>query len=116
MPKRESVPKISVITPVKNSVATLEKTIQSLINQNYPHLEYIVIDGGSTDGTVDIIKKYEKYISYWQSEPDESNVVAHIKGLEKANGEIVNFLNADDFYEPEILIKAGKAFQDEPDL
>jgi glycosyltransferase involved in cell wall biosynthesis len=116
MQKQNSFPKISVITPVKNAVNTIEKAIKSLIEQNYPNLEYIIIDGDSTDGTLDIIKKYEKYINYWQSTNDENNVTAYIAGIAKASGEIINFLNADDFYEPEILLKIGEIFKNEPDL
>lgn len=109
-------PKITIITPVKNSAKTLEKSIKSLLQQNYPNLEYIIMDGGSTDGTLDVIKKYEKNITYWQSKNDGSNVVAHIEGIKKASGEIVSFLNADDFYEPEILRKAGADFAEDSSL
>ena len=64
-------PKISIVTPVFNQVKYLEETIQSILSQGYPNLEYIIIDGGSTDGTVDIIKKYESQLAYWVSEPDK---------------------------------------------
>ncbi len=112
----ENFPKITIITPVKNAAATLEKAIKSLIDQNYPNLEYIVMDGASTDGTLDVIKKYEKYISYWQSSDDGSNVVAHVEGIKKASGEIIAFLNADDFYEAETLKKVAQEFAEDPDL
>jgi len=110
------LPKITIVTPVKNSVNTLEKAIKSLVAQNYPNLEYIVLDGGSNDGTVEIIKKYEKYINYWKSKKDKGPVDGYIDGIKKASHDIIAFLNADDFYEPEILLKAGKEFADNPDL
>lgn len=109
-------PKISVITPVKNGAATLEKTIQSLLDQDYPNLEYIVIDGASTDGTLDIIKKYQEHITYSESEDDGNNVIAHIKGIKKATGDLVAFLNADDFYEPGILEKIAETYQKDQTL
>ncbi len=103
-------PKISIITPVRNNVKTLEKTIQSVIAQNYPNLEYIVIDGASNDGSVDIIKKYEKNISYWHSIADEGAVDATIKGIKIATGEIIAFINGDDFYENNTLLTVAKEF------
>lgn len=111
-----NLPKISIITPVKNSVGSLEKAIKSLLDQNYPNLEYIVIDGSSTDGTLDIIKKYRNHISHFESEDDNSNVVAYIKGIKRATGEIIGLFNADDFYEKETLKKVGETFRDNPDL
>jgi glycosyltransferase involved in cell wall biosynthesis len=111
-----SFPKITIITPVKNAAKTLEKSIQSLLQQNYPNLEYIVIDGASTDGTLDVIKKYEKNITHFESEDDGNNVIAHIKGIKKASGDIIAFLNADDFYEPGVLNEVAKAFIENKDL
>ncbi|NBV06470.1 MAG: glycosyltransferase [Proteobacteria bacterium] len=116
MISNKNFPKITIITPVKNAVTTLEKAIESLIRQNYPNLEYIIIDGASTDGTLDIIKKYENNISYWQSSDDGSNIIAHNEGIKKASGEIIAFLNADDFYEAETLKKVGEAFKENPEL
>lgn len=113
---QKSFPKITVITPVKNGAATLEKAIKSLLTQNYPNLEYIVIDGASTDGTLDIIKKYEKNIDYWQSSNDGGSVIAHIEGIKKANGEIIAFLNSDDFYEPGIFEKVAETFVQNPEI
>ncbi len=104
-------PKISIITPSYNQGQFIEETILSVINQNYPDLEYIIIDGGSTDNTLDIIKKYEKYITYWISEPDSGQSDAINKGLKIASGEIVNWLNSDDYYEPNILTKVAKEFE-----
>lgn len=114
--ERLNLPKITIVTPVKNSVNSLEKAIQSLVAQNYPNLEYIVLDGGSKDGTLDIIKKYENFISHWESKNDNGNVVAYIEGIKKANSEIIAFLNADDFYEPNTLLKAGQEFAQNPEL
>lgn len=115
-PSHKSLPKITIVTPVKNSVLTLEKAIKSLISQNYPNLEYIVLDGGSTDGTLDIIEKYKNFINYSDSKDDGGNVMAYIEGIKKANADIIGFLNADDFYEPDILVKAGEEFANNPNL
>lgn len=105
------LPAITIITPVKNSVKTLEKAILSLVSQNYPNLEYIIIDGKSTDGTLEIIKKNQKYIDYWISEEDQSSADAYIKGIKKASNDIIAFLNADDFYEKDTLLKVGEEFR-----
>ena len=96
-------PKISVITVVYNGEKHLEATIKSIINQTYDNIEYIIIDGGSTDGTIDIINKYDKQISYWSSEPDKGIYDAMNKGLAKATGDYVAFMNADDWYELDAL-------------
>jgi glycosyltransferase involved in cell wall biosynthesis len=97
-------PLISIITVVYNGVSTLEQTILSVINQTYKNIEYIIIDGGSTDGTVDIIKKYEKHLAYWVSEPDKGIYDAMNKGIEKATGEWINFMNSGDwFYSKSVL-------------
>lgn len=114
--KNCSLPKITIVTPVKNSVNTLEKAIKSVIRQNYPNLEYIILDGGSTDGTLEIIKKYENFITHWESKNDGGNVMAYIEGIKKATGEIIGFLNADDFYEDDVLNKVGEEFAKNPDL
>lgn len=103
-------PKITIITPSYNQGHFIEQTIQSVLNQKYPNLEYFVIDGGSTDNTVDIIKKYEKDITYWVSEKDKGQSHAINKGLDKASGEIINWLNSDDYYEPHSLFKVATAF------
>jgi len=93
-------PRISIITPSYNQNRYIERTIQSVIEQDYPNLEYIIIDGGSTDNTIDIIKKYEKYISRWISEKDNGQAHAINKGLTLATGEIIAYLNSDDIYLP----------------
>jgi len=104
--------KITLITVCYNSVDTIGDCIRSVINQNYPDLEYIIIDGASTDGTVDIIKQYEKTISYWVSEKDSGIYNAMNKGLQKAAGDIVGFINADDFFaSDDILSKISDALK-----
>lgn len=109
-------PKISVITICYNSVNTLEKTILSVINQNYDNLEYIVIDGGSKDGTVDIIKKYQNNIAYWVSEPDKGISDAFNKGIAAATGEIIGIVNSDDQYLPEALRTIAENYDEEIDV
>lgn len=105
-------PKITVITPSFNSGKFIEQTMDSVLSQAYPNLEYIVIDGGSNDGTVDIIKKYGKHLAYWVSESDKGQSQAINKGLKRASGDIINWLNSDDYYEPGTLSQVAKAFQD----
>jgi glycosyltransferase involved in cell wall biosynthesis len=99
-------PLISIITVVYNGVATLEQTILSIINQTYKNIEYIIIDGGSTDGTIDIIKKYEKHLAYWISEPDKGIYYAMNKGIDKATGEWINFMNSGDWFYNENVISS----------
>lgn len=103
-------PKITIITPSYNQGHFIEQTILSVIEQQYPNLEYFIIDGGSTDNTVDIIKKYEEHITYWVSEKDKGQSHAINKGLDKATGQIINWLNSDDYYEPHALFKVATAF------
>jgi glycosyltransferase involved in cell wall biosynthesis len=95
----KELPLITVITVVYNGAKYLEQTIQSVINQTYPNVEYIIIDGGSTDGTLDIIRKYEDYIDYWVSEPDKGIYDAMNKGIRCSLGQWIGFLGSDDFYE-----------------
>lgn len=104
-------PKISIVTPSYNQEAFLERTILSVINQNYPNLEYIIIDGASTDGSIEIIKKYERYLSYWLSEKDSGQSEAINKGFNKATGEIIAYLNSDDIYLPGTLNLISELFQ-----
>ncbi|MDP4201571.1 MAG: glycosyltransferase family 2 protein [Bacteroidota bacterium] len=92
------VPKISIITAVYNAQKDIEKTIRSVINQSYLNIEYIIIDGGSTDGTLDIIKKYDPKISHWVSESDNGVFDAMNKGIQYATGDWINFMNAGDYF------------------
>jgi glycosyltransferase involved in cell wall biosynthesis len=101
-----NLPEVSIVTVSFNVVNTIENTILSVINQTYPNIEYIIIDGGSTDGTVDIIKKYDDKISYWISEPDNGIYDAMNKGIDNATGEWINFMNTGDcFVNNEVLSK-----------
>jgi glycosyltransferase involved in cell wall biosynthesis len=97
----EDMPLITIVTVVRNGANTLEQTILSVINQTYQNIEYIVIDGASTDNTLDIVRKYEDRIDYWMSEPDEGIYYAMNKGIELASGDYIAILNSDDYYEPD---------------
>jgi len=110
MQRNNTMPLVSIITVCYNSVKTLEQTIQSVINQTYSNIEYVIIDGGSTDGTVDIIKKYEDKIAYWISEPDKGIYDAMNKGIIKSTGEIVGILNSDDWYHRNAVSNAVFSF------
>ena len=99
----KTYPKISVITPSYNQGIYIEETIQSVLNQNYPNLEYIIIDGGSNDSTVEVIKKYESKINFWMSEKDKGQADAINRGFAKATGDILCWLNSDDYFFPETL-------------
>lgn len=104
--------KISIITVCRNSGKTIERAIRSVISQQYSDLEYIVIDGGSVDDTCQIIRKYEKNISYWLSEPDEGIYDAMNKGISVATGEVIAFLNSDDWYEKNTFNCIEKSFRE----
>ena len=103
-------PKISIVTPSYNQGQFIEQTIRSVINQGYPNIEYIIIDGGSTDNTVDIIKKYAHKITYWVSEPDNGQSDALNKGLALCTGDIFNWINSDDYFEPGTFNKLANYF------
>ena len=103
-------PKITVVTPSYNQGQYLEQTIKSVIGQNYPNLEYIVMDGGSTDQSVSIIERYERYLAYWVSAPDGGQSRAIAKAFDMATGDIVAWLNSDDIYLPGTLQKLSEAY------
>ncbi|WP_338792354.1 glycosyltransferase family 2 protein [Bernardetia sp. MNP-M8] len=109
-----SLPKITIITPSFNQGSFIEETINSILSQNYPSLEYIIIDGKSTDNTVEIIKKYEKYITYWESEKDKGQSEAINKGMRKATGDILTWICSDDLLLENSLETAANHFLENP--
>lgn len=110
-----TLPRITVITPSFNQVKYLEQTISSILAQEYPNLEYIIVDGGSTDGSVDVIRKHEKSLTYWVSEPDRGQTHAINKGLARATGDIIAYLNSDDYYLPGALQTVAEKYIAQPD-
>jgi len=104
-------PKISIVTPSYNQGQFIEETIRTVLLQNYPNLEYIIMDGGSNDNTVEIIKKYEPWIDYWVSEKDKGQSDAINRGLGRTTGEIIGWLNSDDIYYQHTLFEIVSAFQ-----
>ena len=109
------LPKISVITPSFNQGMFIERTIRSVLDQGYPNLEYIIIDGGSTDETVSILKRYSSRLAYWISEPDGGQAHAINKGLAAATGDIIAYLNSDDYYLPGTFDTLGRYATGHPD-
>ena len=104
-------PRISIVTPSYNQGQFIEETIRSVLLQGYPNLEYTIVDGGSTDNTVEIIKKYEQFLTYWVSEPDEGQTDAINKGFELSTGDIMGWLNSDDLLEASALYHLSKAYK-----
>lgn len=113
---RDEPPKISVVTPSYNQARYLERTIKSVINQNYPNLEYVIMDGGSTDGSVSIIQKYEDQLQFWVSQKDDGQYDAINKGFMKTTGEIMAWLNADDEFLPWAFRIVGEVLRRWPQI
>ena len=109
-----NLPKISIVIPSYNQVEFIERSILSVLNQNYPNIELIIIDGGSTDATIDIIKKYEKNIAFWVSEKDQGQSDALNKGFKRCTGEIYGWLNSDDIYLPDAFKFVMGAIEKKP--
>lgn len=106
---------VSIITPSYNQAKFLERTIRSVLEQDYPNIEYLVVDGASTDGSVDIIRRYADHLAWWVSEKDSGQSEAVNKGLRRARGEIVGWLNSDDVYLPGAVSSVVAAFQSHPE-
>lgn len=109
-----TTPLVSVITVTYNTSAAVEETIRSVLDQDYPSIEYIIIDGGSSDGTADAIRKYEDRLSYWVSEPDKGIYDAMNKGIRRAKGEIIGMINAGDSYQPAAIARVVNAAMAQP--
>jgi glycosyltransferase involved in cell wall biosynthesis len=104
-------PKLSIITPSFNQADFLERTIKSVLDQGWPNLEYMIVDGGSTDGSVEIIERYKDQLAWWVSERDDGQTDALNKGLRRATGDVVAYINSDDYYLPGAFDKAMKKLE-----
>jgi len=110
-PNGHLLPRVTIVTPSYNQGRFIEATIRSILLQGYPNIEYIIIDGGSSDNSVEIIKKYEPWLAYWVSEKDRGQAHAINKGFARASGDIYAYLNSDDFFEPGALFSCVQAFR-----
>jgi glycosyltransferase involved in cell wall biosynthesis len=110
------LPLVSIVTPSFNQVLYLEDTIRSVLEQDYPRIEYMIVDGGSTDGSVSIIKKYADRLAWWVSEVDKGQTDAINKGFGRVNGQILAWINSDDTYEPGVVFAAVKYLQEHPEV
>ncbi|MEJ2758145.1 MAG: glycosyltransferase family 2 protein [Anaerolineales bacterium] len=109
-------PLVTIVTPSYNQARFLEQTIESVLGQTYPHIEYIVMDGGSTDGSVEVIQKYADRLAYWESAPDKGQTDAINRGFARANGKYLAWLNSDDTYESQAVAEAVAYLQAHPDI
>ena len=109
-------PLVSIITPSYNQGMFLEETIRSVLKQSYPNIEYIIIDGGSKDNSREIIEKYEDRLVYWESQPDRGQAHAINKGIRRAQGEFIGWINSDDLYQPDTVRKIVDIFNENPEV
>jgi glycosyltransferase involved in cell wall biosynthesis len=116
LPNGADWPKISIVTPSYNQGQFIEETVRSVLLQGYPNLEYIVMDGGSEDSTLDILRKYEHAIDFWTSAPDKGQAEAINKGFARASGDVLAWLNSDDVYEMGVLAQVAEFFQEQLDI
>jgi glycosyltransferase involved in cell wall biosynthesis len=115
LPASSSLPKVSVVMPSFNQAQFIEETIRSVLLQNYPNLQFIIIDGGSTDGSVEVIRQYAPWISYWKSERDRGQSHAINKGIKRCTGQVVHWINSDDLLLPSALSTVAESFVNVPE-
>lgn len=111
-----SPPLVSIVTPVYNQAQWLEEAILSVLEQDYPHVEYIVVDDGSTDGSAEIVRRYADRLTWWTTQPNRGQVAAINLGFSRATGDVVGWLNSDDTYLPGTIARLARYFEEDPDL